>query len=142
MPKTYVIFFAIGALIALFWAFPSKVKTTETSKVQIEKVEEQKHTRKIVTITEHPNGTKKTVIREDTDTATNTNVQSIAQSKIVDEVGKKNSTRISVMAGVAPTQTELFVYGVAVTKPVLGPVSIGVWGLSNKTFGASIGIDL
>lgn len=142
MPKFYTIFFAAGVIIAGCLLFPTKTQVTQIDKVEVKKIEQQKHTHRVVVIEEKPDGTKKTVIQENTDTTTDSNVQSSVHNKTINEVGKKNSTRISVMTGVAPSQIDLFIYGVSVTKPILGPVSIGVWGFSNKTFGASVGIDL
>jgi len=32
-------------------------------------------------------------------------------------------------------------YGALVTVPILGPIDLGVWGLTNKSFGLSIGVN-
>jgi hypothetical protein len=128
-------------VVLISFLFPNKIEKQEEVKNQVEKIKEKKQTRKIVTILEKPDGTKKTVIREDTNTVADTDIQSSTHSKKSVEIRSKKPTQISILTGFATVEREL-VYGLAVTKPVLGPVTIGVWGLNNKTIGASVGIEL
>lgn len=39
-------------------------------------------------------------------------------------------------------QNKELVYGLSITKDVYGPITVGVFGLSNKTAGISVGISL
>jgi hypothetical protein len=138
MNKFRVFLTVIGSVVAGALLLP-KEKIEKKQEVKIERIQTKKRKRKIVIVEEKPDGSKKTVIQEDT--ATDTGVQSLAQSEAINEVGKKNPTRISVLTGYS-LDTQTLVYGASITKPVLGPVSIGVWALTNKTFGASVGVDL
>jgi hypothetical protein len=65
------------------------------------------------------------------------------KSKIVKEdqlklnVGRSKLS-LSALAG---TDLRSPVYGAHVSKEILGPVSVGIFGLTNGTFGASIGLN-
>lgn len=61
------------------------------------------------------------------------------ESKVVEY--RKSTTQLSVMAGVKINDlTSGMRYGGAVSKDVLGPISIGVFGFTDGTCGASLGL--
>lgn len=125
-------------------------KTVEVEKkvdkdVTVVKQKQRKHT----TIVEEvkPDGEKKTttdiVYENDIDkkkndnTTTTTDKQTDSKSTIV----KGDSpVTISALIGIDITGKRP-AYGVSVTKPILGPLTIGLWGLSNASCGASIGLS-
>ncbi len=136
--------FAAGRLSA-----HTKIKI-EKEIVEVEKKssESDKDSHKKTTIVdiELPDGTKKrtTVVENDTHQETkDSSSVSLAEKdskEIVKDSGKLN---ISALGGVSSiTSTPLPVYGLAVSKPVLGPITLGIWGLSNLTVGVSLGLEL
>ncbi|MFN9955213.1 MAG: hypothetical protein ACK55I_19125, partial [bacterium] len=55
------------------------------------------------------------------------------------EVTNKGSFNISVLAGSSVPING--VLGVSATKSVLGPITVGAWGLTNGTAGLSVGLN-
>ena len=112
-------------------------------------VKTKKRTKTIV----RPDGTKETVVtevkdyssrqREDSKNAvvtTNTSTEATKESKLIERASGKTS--LSVLAGVnvfAPT-TGVIIYGGHIQTQLIGPFTIGIWGLSNGPLGASAGI--
>jgi len=158
---------AVSAMAVSFasgrYLTPVKVKT-ETKVVTVEKVvaDTTKHdttkTHKTTTTVEkdQPNGEKDTTttVVEDTGvndidstkTTTTYNTSSDTLKQVTKDSGK-TSVALLVGAQVNPNMlstpsltTSPFVFGAHVQRSIIGPVTIGVWGLSNLTFGASVGI--
>lgn len=148
----------IALLVSLATAFafgrytvPEKIKI-EKQIVEVEKKTETESTDKRLhkkikkTIVKKPDGTTEssTTITYDSDDKKDTK-QSDQLAKSVDE--KKEVTKqgspvtISALAGVNVTSPSSgIVYGASVTKPILGPVTVGGFGLSNGTAGGSVGL--
>lgn len=147
-----IVIFLVGLAIGRF-SLPAKVITKTETKI-VEKIVEATHkdikTDTVVVITETTDKegvkTKKTVITDktktevDIDKKTNTNTTAKTE-KIVQY--DKNSLVISALVG-----TDTFssggssnpIFGGHVQKRLIGPIYMGIWGLSNKTFGASIAL--
>lgn len=113
---------------------PEKVKT-EIKTVEVEKTT-TKVEHKIVKIKENKDGSKETVIVTDSRSGATTNSRSQTETK---ELINKGSFNISVLAGSSiPINGVL---GVSATKNVLGPITVGAWGLTNGTAGLSVGLN-
>ena len=138
----YKVLLAILLIIVSFatgrYTVPVRVET-KTITVEVEHKKEDTKVDKVTTIVVKPDGTKTTVITDKTETKTTDDTNSKTEtSKLV----KNNSgnTNISVLAGLDALNPK-FVYGLSATRTIIGPVSIGVWGLNNLTFGASVGLQ-
>lgn len=118
MIKYCVASLAVGLALGYF-AMPKKevIKTVE------------KHVDRVVTIIKRPDGTYEKVI--------------VDKSKIVtDEKTKLNAARPRVgLSALVGTDFSTPVYGFAVNKEFIGPITLGAWGLTNKTLGVSIGLN-
>lgn len=158
MEKKYQVALA-GVVILTAFAFgrysaPEKIKIVkETAEVDNKKKDSEtdvnKTTNKKTTIVEEvkPDGTTKktTEIVEGTETNKQKTVsedsQSIKTSKetkeIIKDTGRLN---LGLLAGAAVTDRKL-IYGAYLSRNVLGPITLGVWGFNNATFGASIGLS-
>lgn len=105
------------------------------------------HKTTVVTESDRPDGIKEitTKIVEDT-TNKKDEETTAAQERGVDTDTEKTVTRgsssITVLAlgGASLANLATPVYGAAASRPILGPVTVGAWGLSNGTVGASIGL--
>ena len=117
------------------------IKTTEVSKTDT-KVDENKDTHETIVTTKTPKGDIKTVetidstVHEDT---TQDNVTQIQQTITPPKTGTLNISGLIGNDFSKGLSGE--VYGASVTKEVLGPVSLGAWGLTNGTVGLSIGLS-
>jgi membrane glycosyltransferase len=155
----------ILAVIAIAVAFAAgRFTTPERVKIQKEIVEVEKKTkdtsteaerskRKETTVREviHPDGTKETIttIIEDSDTRKKSDTretQEVARKETeTKEVEKsKGKLTLSALAGSKVSLSEgvsPLIYGGHISKEVLGPVSLGVFGLSNGIAGVSIGLS-
>lgn len=124
---------------------PEKVRI-ETKIVEVEKKVKVKDKKKDTTIIEitRPDGTKekKTVITEDTKTKTDQERKTDAV-QTVERSRQAGRTSVSILAGgtLASGFTAPVVFGVHASRAVLGPVSVGVFGLSNGTLGGSLGVS-
>lgn len=129
-----VLTFAIGRYTA-----PTKVET-KTITVEIEKkVEDAKvNTVKIEVVKKDGSKIITTTTNSETKTNTDTNINKTA-TKVVEN--KHSSTNLSILAGVDISNPTHLVYGAAASKQLLGPITIGIWGMSNSTAGASLGVQ-
>lgn len=141
--------FLVGLAIGRY-TLPAKVvvKTevqTVEKVVQDTKRDDKKNTTTIVTETKKPDGTDiKTTETVDKDqitsnTATNTD---ITTDSTTSKTTTYNTGSLSVagLAGVQFGGGNTITYGLHVQKKLLGPIDIGVFGFTDKLFGASIGL--
>lgn len=160
MTTKYKIIIVVVSLTAAFaagrYTVPSKV-ITETKIVEVEKkTQDQKQDvaknvkkRTETTETLKPDGEKTTtiVVTEETVTDKKTDKTTIVD-KAKDEESRKevisnqDKVIVSLLGGAKLINPGInpLVYGLSITKPVLGPIAIGAWGLNNGTFGMSIGL--
>lgn len=143
-----IVSFGIGRYSA-----PEKVRT-ETKIVEVEKkstkkeVDTDKHKETKVVEVINPDGTKTTttIIVEDTDQKKKETDKSSRKSNYdtVSEVSRSGS-RISLSALAGSDLRNLHalvpVYGVAANKELLGPITVGVFGMSNGLAGVSLGLN-
>lgn len=132
------------------WSAPEKIKT-EIKTVEVEKKTDDKQTdnkdHKTITIIEttKPDGTKTktTTITDDRDNksedkSTDDLSKTTDQTK---EVSKSSSPiTVSVLAGLDISSPAVPIYGLSITRPILGPITLGVFGMTNRTGGLSVGL--
>jgi PKD repeat protein len=135
------------------YTVPEKVKI-ETKIVEVEKkstasdVDSKKDTHKQVTVTKtfKPDGEKTITVVTTNDT---TSDQNVAKKDIVD-IDKTNDqskeithpsdkVTVSALAGFDLSSFKM-IYGASVTKPIVGPLTVGLFVLSNPAAGVSIGL--
>lgn len=134
--------FAVGR-----YTVPQKVLTV-TRVVEVEKklIETDKDTTKDTKIVEivRPDGTKETttIINENKKVDQTVVDNKDSSSDAETETEKTGSpVTINALAGL-DLKSGATVFGASVSKPVIGPIAIGLWGLTNATVGASIGLVL
>jgi hypothetical protein len=108
--------------------------TTDTTK----DTQQAQDTKKITVIITAPDGKKTKTETTEVDSHTSTETK-----KSVDVVVKPKQPIInfSALAGTDINQPFKPIYGVSVSKEILGPVTAGVWVLSNSTVGISVGVN-
>lgn len=133
------------------WLAPTKVVTVKEI-VEIEKKdkkkEEEKHTTTTTTETVKPDGTKTTttVVTEDIHTKEHEKETNISKNKESKEVVRdKPALNLALLVGskVEFSQAPYIgqsVIGAYISKPILGPITAGLWGLSSGTVGVAIGL--
>src|SRR5271166_2264531 len=133
--------FAIGR-------FTTPVKTVvQTKIVEVEKKVDNTDTKQnqTETITKKPDGTETTTIITNTDTK-NTSVDTTSVTDTSTKTVTKESSKvtISALAG-APISLHgigLPTYGIAISKEILGPIGVGVFGFTDGVGGVSISLSL
>lgn len=125
---------AIALAVVIFFAGRYSVDTSPESST-VEEINKTKDTKKETTIVERPDGSKETHIVEETRTDTNKSRESV--SKPVDY---KNKFNISLLASYDFKEFKP-IYGISANKEVLGPLTLGVFGLTNGTVGLSVGMN-
>jgi 3-dehydroquinate dehydratase len=115
---------------------------TVEKKVVDTSTQERGHT--VTVIVKSPDGTTKTTITHDdtinTKTAENDNVNS---STITTKETSRSESKTTVMAlaGVDVTKPGLPDYGVSVSRSVVGPIVIGVFGFKSGMIGGGVGLS-
>jgi len=146
-----IISFAFGRYLT-----PVKIKT-ETKTVEVVKVvkvkvkdtTKQKRKESLITEITYPDGRKERIVKviENDDEHSKTDTAENSEKDLTNTTSKevvKNSSRLNVSALGGVDFSKGYaqpVFGAAVTKDIVGPVSIGIWGLSNGTIGASVGVS-
>lgn len=151
-PKTKVIL-AILALSTTFafgrFSAPTKV-VTETKLVEVEKKtsesdsERDKHKTTTTTETTKPDGTKETTTTTTEDSATKKETSSTDDtSKTSDTIktAENDSGRVNISLLGGLTRDPEPVYGLHVSARVLGPITAGIWGMTNRVYGISVGLS-
>lgn len=122
--------------------YNAPIKTiTETKVVEVEKKKVDEHKDTTTTVIKHPDGTTETVTHstDDKHTDDQTSISKDITKEVINSSGK---LAISLLGGANVTNWASGpVYGLAVSKSVLGPITGGLWGLSNGTGGVSVGLN-
>jgi len=135
---------------------PVKIKT-ETKVVEVEKKTESKQkdiskdTHKTTTtiIERSPDGATKetTIVDEKTDYDKKTKSDTLDSKTNLSDTKKevekeRGHTTIFAMSGIdVKNPSNGLSYGLGVNRSILGPITIGVWGMSNGIAGCSIGLE-
>lgn len=145
--KVLVVVVGLGAAFAAGrYTTPEKIRV-ETKIVEVvkESKDVKKDVKKVVkkkTITK-PDGTKETTTETTTDSSLDkkTEKDTSKNSDTSSETARGDSkVTINALVGLDFNRTTP-VYGLSCTKPILGPLTVGLWGLTNATAGASIGLS-
>ena len=130
----------IGILSFALGRYTGRTTITTTDKKTDEVRNVDTHQNEIITEVKKPDGTVTTI------TTINTNIES-TDKKDTDTMSKtvvktaSAKTNISALIG---TSTHDFFgppsYGISVNREVIGPITVGAFGLMNGTFGLSVGI--
>lgn len=140
-----IVSFAAGRFFA-----PEKVRV-ETKTVEVDKKTDDKQSdvkdHKKITIVEKsgPDGTKTktTTITDDKEnsTADHSTDSTSKYSDTTKEVSKSHSpVSVSLLASDNISAPAPPVYGLAIQRPVLGPLTLGIFAFTNRTGGVSIGL--
>lgn len=128
-----------------FGRYTKKPDIKEVVKVQIvekkvEVVATNTHTKTVEEI--KPDGSKTTTTVADTSTSSQSNTDTNTKSESLKEVKYDQSgITISALGGIDYNHLDRgFNIGIAASKPVFGPISIGAWWLNNGNAGVSLGI--
>lgn len=155
MSKKYW-FYGLALLVSFAsgrWLAPEKVKI-EKQIVEVEKKSSTKDTdsernkRKETTVTEKigPDGSKETTSHtvETTETAKKKSQSDSSESTRAESETKEiergtAKVTVSALAGTSFTSPQI-VYGASVSKPILGPITVGVFYLTPGTLGGMLGL--
>lgn len=135
----------VTALLATSFAFgrysaPEVVKK-EVTEVESKTKDSNKHTETTTTETTKPDGTKTTTTTTTMDTEHHTaQVDQTHQIQSV-TVAKGSALTVSALIGIPILPPGVPIYGGQISRPLVGPVSLGLWGLSNGIVGVSIGLS-
>jgi hypothetical protein len=120
------------------------VSTTENKQVTDNKqTDKDIHEKTTTTSTKKPNGEVQTVTVEVKDIVSKADENTNTREQIQQTVSptKHNTLNVSGLFALQPSNSLRPLYGVSITKEILGPVTVGVFGLTNSTLGVSIGLS-
>lgn len=128
---TAFISLAVGAALDRYLS-PPLVKTQETSKETT-----KNNIETVIKVVRQANGTE-----ESTTTIIDHTVSKVADSKVTEAPAPRKNLNVSALVGNDFSRGVFkVVYGVSVSKEVLGPVTVGIYGLTSGTVGVSIGLN-
>lgn len=146
-PKSIFILCCIALGIAFaagrYSASGSIIKTTEQTTTDTTKqVDRDTHKDTTTVVEEDGTGKKKTttIVKEDTTTRSKTDEVTKDDKSSVTTPVKRNTLNVSALASV-DIKNFVPVYGLSVTKEVLGPITVGAFGLTSGVVGVSVGLD-
>jgi len=141
MTKRNIVIFSILLIAGSFFigrhTAPTKIETKVVT-VEVEKKHEDTKINEVKVEVIKPDGTRTITTNTKTETKTDIEKNSRVDSNTVVE-NKRSGTNINVLAGVDILNPKL-VYGGHITRDIFGPVSIGIFGLTNGIAGASVGL--
>lgn len=141
-------FKALLVLMALLSAFAfgrySSTLTTTTTTEDKTKLQDDTITKShtITVILKRPDGSSTTTETTDTTAKANITENQDDKSKIVVQTQKKSQFNVSVL--LVPTITNNALapkYGLSITHELIGPVTVGLFGIDNGTIGLSLGLN-
>lgn len=125
--------FALGRYVA-----PDHTKIEDVQTDTTKEKEQDKH--KVTVIVKAPDGTQTTTITEDTETRQKEVQKTV--DKLYEEIkSRHNLINVSGLVGNDGFRSLSPIYGVSVSKEMIGPLTIGVWGMTNSTVGLSVGVN-
>lgn len=147
MDRKYKIAIVAGAMVVSFaagrYTVPTKVKTdekVEKKKDETKNTDKTKH--KVTTITTDTSGHKIEVITEDDTTKQTNHIVSDTTKEKTKEVSSQGGT-LNVLGLVKRNaSTGQLDLGAGVTKDILGPINLGIFGYQNGDLGVSLGLRL
>lgn len=108
----------------------------DVSKSQTEETDSNKHKETEVITVKQPDGSVKIIKRIVEDSSSSTTKSKQSEVKNI-----KKSLNISALVSNNIREPLNPIYGVSVTKEVLGPLTLGAFGLTNGTIGLSLGVN-
>lgn len=125
------------------YATPEKVKVeTKTVTVEVEKKVEVAHVITKIVEVKKPDGTSTTETTTVTDTNTNTSSTNNTNIDSIKETIKSSSVlNISGLASIDALNPTSITYGVSINKQLIGPITFGLFGFTDKKVGVSIGLN-
>lgn len=135
--KRYALVLVVGLALgatAMHYLRPPVVEKVKEKQSETKKTKE-KETRTVKE--KFPDGTERetTVITETEDKTTKKNEKESASKPV------SPRTNVSLLVGMDWNDRTKAIYGGHVSRQFIGPIRLGVYGLTNGTFGASVGID-
>lgn len=146
--KTQVIILSITAVVCIAVgrytvSSPEVITTKDITQDKSKQEDKDIHTHEVVTSTKKVDGTTTTTKVIDTDTISSKATQSETTAKIMQDIipPKTGTTNVSALLS-NNFSNGLWspAYGVSVTHEVLGPLSVGAFGLTSGIVGVSVGI--
>lgn len=120
-----------------------EVKTTVDSIENIKKdLNQNTQTHQVSVSEKTPDGTTKITTTTDTSTVKKVDTITDTDTHITQDVipPKIDTLNVSILVGLDVSR-QTPVYGASITKQVLGPITVGAFGLTNGSVGGSIGIS-
>lgn len=125
-----------------YYAMPAKVVEKEVTKiveVEAKSKDNDKVYKKVEVINKDGSKTVTTELVDKSKSTSDTNIN-VDSEKSKETTYSKNTITINGLIGLG-LQDRQPIYGISVSKQLLGPIQIGIWGLSNKTGGFSLGLS-
>jgi len=136
--KTQIGIAAVLTVVAFAVGRYSVTQTTTTKQAEVH-VDLDKRTHTETVITKAPDGTTTEHTVTDTTLSKDTTKKVAEASKTEAKSGSK--LNISLLVGQDFTTVKQPAYGISVSRELIGPVTLGLWGMNNGAVGLSLGVN-
>lgn len=113
-------------------------KTVSTD-VATQETDKNTHTETTTITKKKPTGEEETITTIVKDTNSTSKSSDIKEVTVTPT--KRSTLNVSALIGVSSFTNFTPTYGISVNKEFLGPITLGVWGLTSGTAGVSIGLN-
>lgn len=140
--KTKIILGLVALTIAFaIGRYTKRQDVIINKETEIEKnKEKEKDKHKVTVIVKTPDGKETTTITEDTTTREKETQKTV--DKLYQEIkSRHNLINVSALVGNDGFKSLTPVYGISVSKEILGPITVGAWGMTNSSVGLSVGLN-
>lgn len=135
-----VVAFAVGGAAGYALA-PGKEVTKTVEAEKKTETERDKRKETIVVEIQKPDGTKEKTTRTVEDTKTTRNTESKEATTQAEKPVTRPQVSLAILAGSPVSFPPTPVYGGYISKEIIGPITVGAWGLSSGVVGLAVGLN-
>lgn len=132
-----VLILIIGGFAAGWYSKPETKTVDDTKTEEKDKTKTEDH--KKTTIVKDKDGNETTTIIDDSTTTSNHSKDS--ESKKETTVTSHSKINVSALAAIDTKSQPIPLYGISINKELIGPITVGAFGLTSGVVGISIGIN-
>jgi hypothetical protein len=133
-----------GAFVAGRWMAPEKIRiVTHTVEVEKKTADVAEHKQTVTVVVVKPDGTNQstTTVTDDTHVVAADDTDTTTKTTETKTEGSTSKVTVGVLAIVKPFGSpQPPVYGITVSRPILGPLTIGIQALTTGSIGGMVGV--
>lgn len=138
-----LILILVSFMVGRYSVNPPAVKDTQivTQDTQTQ-IKEEKHVIVHTITVKEPSGVERTETTTESDTHIDKDKNTESQTVVEHESTLQKRSEVNISGLIASDLNDIKpVYGLSVSKEIIGPITVGLFGFTNGTLGVSVGIN-